>query len=122
MQGDRGPVTRLSPLLPFQTASNEHRSYGRPYKAFALFHKQNGLCFYCGCEMLLHINHRRKPQFMTIDHKLPKVRGGTREDWNCVGACLSCNTRKGDMRADEYIAMLKDKAEMAAEVETLLAV
>ena len=41
-------------------------------------------CIYCGCPS------------ESIDHVLPKSRGGPSVNENCVPACLGCNGRKGD--------------------------
>ncbi len=48
-------------------------------------------CQYCGT--------RNQP--MTVDHIIPKVRGG-KDTWeNLVTACIHCNNRKGDQTTDE---------------------
>lgn len=46
---------------------------------------QGGRCYYCDvvCEL-------------TMDHVTPISRGGTHTAGNIVGACLSCNSKKGD--------------------------
>ncbi|SBO44082.1 HNH endonuclease [Cyanobium sp. NIES-981] len=44
-------------------------------------------CIYCGCRS------------ESIDHVLPKSRGGPSVNENCVPACLACNGRKGDSEA-----------------------
>lgn len=66
-----------------------------PYKGVALsrqnvFKRDNFTCQYCG-------THRN----LTIDHVLPKARGGN-SDWrNLVTACKNCNTIKGDRLPEE---------------------
>ncbi len=48
-------------------------------------------CQYCGL----------KSSSLTVDHVVPKSRGG-RDSWeNLVAACHSCNTRKGDRTPEE---------------------
>jgi 5-methylcytosine-specific restriction endonuclease McrA len=48
-------------------------------------------CQYCGA--------RGKP--LTVDHVIPKERGG-KETWeNLVAACVECNTRKGNRTPEE---------------------
>lgn len=32
----------------------------------------------------------------TIDHRIPKSKGGTDDDWNLVACCNKCNAIKGD--------------------------
>lgn len=53
-------------------------------------------CFYCGHELLPPLERYSKARwYPTIDHVIPKSRGGTRADFNCVLACSPCNHRKG---------------------------
>lgn len=47
-----------------------------------------GQCFYCHCAMEFE-------QF-TIDHQIPKSKGGSNRHGNLVAACSRCNTAKGD--------------------------
>lgn len=44
-----------------------------------------GRCAYCDC----------KPDKITLDHVLPKAKGGTTERRNLVPACAHCNVSKG---------------------------
>ncbi len=48
--------------------------------------RRDGCCQYCG--------HIAGP--LTIDHVLPRSRGGGTTWENCVAACLPCNQRKDD--------------------------
>jgi 5-methylcytosine-specific restriction endonuclease McrA len=68
------------------------RSYVKiPYKEISLsrrnvLHRDNYDCQYCG-------EHRHD---LTIDHILPRSRGGT-DSWdNVVASCLKCNVKKGN--------------------------
>jgi 5-methylcytosine-specific restriction endonuclease McrA len=59
-----------------------------PFSRKNLFRRDNFTCQYCG--------HRRPAEDLSIDHLVPRARGG-RSSWeNCVLACLECNLRKGD--------------------------
>lgn len=49
-----------------------------------VFARDRGLCQYCGCASEL-----------TLDHVLPRHRGGAHEWDNVVAACTACNHRKG---------------------------
>ncbi|MEM7202403.1 MAG: HNH endonuclease [Planctomycetota bacterium] len=58
-----------------------------------LYRRDRNTCQYCGC----------KPgtSELTIDHVLPRSRGG-RSSWeNCVLACVRCNRRKADRLPEE---------------------
>ena len=56
-----------------------------------LFNEQSGLCVYCGQAMCLE---RDLPHSITRDHLNAVVKGGVDTD-NIVGACDTCNNRKG---------------------------
>jgi len=45
-------------------------------------------CMYCG--------RRPRQEQLTIDHVIPRSRGGGHSWDNCVTACLDCNARKAD--------------------------
>jgi 5-methylcytosine-specific restriction endonuclease McrA len=57
-----------------------------------IFAEQGGRCAYCGEERKL-----------TIDHKKPLSRGGSNDLSNLVGACRSCNSRKGARELSEFL-------------------
>ena len=53
-----------------------------------LFRRDQYACQYCGV--------KPGPDALTIDHVLPRSRGGTSTWENCVLACVPCNKRKAD--------------------------
>jgi len=53
-----------------------------------VFHRDKFTCQYCG----QHFKHN----ILTIDHIIPKSRGGTNKWDNVVTCCYSCNERKAD--------------------------
>lgn len=56
-------------------------------------------CQYCGT----------KSRAMTVDHIIPKVRGG-KDSWeNLVTACIQCNNKKGDQTPEEAAMPLLSK-------------
>jgi 5-methylcytosine-specific restriction endonuclease McrA len=50
-------------------------------------------CQYCGL--------RKSPGELTLDHILPRSRGGDNSPMNIVTACVSCNNRKGNRTPSE---------------------
>ena len=61
-----------------------------PYKGVVLtrvnvFKRDNHTCQYCG-----------KKEELTLDHLIPKSKGGKTTWTNLVTACKKCNSRKGD--------------------------
>jgi 5-methylcytosine-specific restriction endonuclease McrA len=57
------------------------------YRALKQARKQefNNCCAYCGDE----------PNFLTIDHIVPRSQGGTNDPDNLLPACKNCNESKG---------------------------
>jgi 5-methylcytosine-specific restriction endonuclease McrA len=58
------------------------------------------LCHYCRCVMSGSRNRQR-----TIDHRVPKSKGGTNRLSNLVFACGACNRKKGDMTEAEFLQL-----------------
>ena len=57
---------------------------GRRYREW-LFKRDGYVCRYC----------RRKGGALSVDHWLPRSRGGTNKPTNLVTACMDCNLKKG---------------------------
>lgn len=66
-----------------------------------LFRRDHHQCQYCG--------KKPKTADLTIDHVMPRSRGGVSSWENCVLACVSCNTRKGNRTPDEAFMKLAKK-------------
>lgn len=79
-------------------------------KRAKLHRAQSGRCYYCEAGVSL----RRS----TLDHKIPRSRGGPGEPWNLVVACRSCNSDKGQLTEAEYRAWIKDRSQPRPIVET----
>lgn len=60
------------------------------YSHEGLLKRDHGQCAYCG-----------QPGASTMDHVLPKSRGGATDWLNAVAACSDCNGRKGDLTPQE---------------------
>lgn len=58
-----------------------------------LFKRDKYTCMYCGAQP--------GPEELTIDHVLPKSRGGVSSWENCALACMPCNKRKANRTPDE---------------------
>ncbi len=53
-----------------------------------------GVCAYCG--------KRVPPKELTLDHKIPLIRGGLSTRSNCVPACADCNQHKQNLPAEVW--------------------
>jgi len=75
------------------------------YRASVAFTKRNVLvrdgfkCSYCGT----------RKERLSIDHIIPKSRGGKTNFDNCVAACKTCNIKKGNRTPNEARMYLKSK-------------
>ena len=70
-------------------------------------------CFYCGVRF--H-GHGAGPDHRTVDHRIPRSRGGSDGLANLVFACYACNQRKRDRPEDEFVAsdwLARRRAEVA---------
>lgn len=68
-----------------------------------IFIRDDYVCAYCGKKMKTH------KKDATIDHVLPRARGG-KDTWeNCVTACLDCNNAKGNKTPEEFGVQLRYK-------------
>jgi len=76
-----------------QTISLLPRRSSAPLSRRAVLLRDNYTCQYCG--------QRPSRSEMTIDHVMPRIRGGTTTWENVVCACLRCNTRKGSRTPEE---------------------
>jgi uncharacterized protein (TIGR02646 family) len=67
----------------------------------AIWIRDDGRCQYCNIKLGL--------QSMTLDHVLPKSRGGA-SDWNnLVSSCHDCNQKKGARTPEECSMTLNSK-------------
>ncbi len=77
----------------------------RPHKLEVAFNRKNVfkrddyICQYC----------HKKTDELTIDHVLPKSRGGKTNWKNVVACCPSCNSKKRDRTPEEANMVLKKK-------------
>jgi hypothetical protein len=65
---------------------------GKSRKRVALAEAQNWRCAYCSGVME---DRGRGPRVATIEHVIPRSRGGTEARLNLVVACHACNTARG---------------------------
>lgn len=76
----------------------EFKRHAVPNKAAtmqALFDKQRAKCMYCGKE-------KHEANDLHLDHKIPVSLGGSNDLSNLQLLCGSCNSRKGNIKDDEF--------------------
>jgi len=100
-----GKVLRsVSMTMPFPSVVRLSIYVRLPYKKIILSRKNilrrdNHRCQYCG----------RGDVPLTVDHIIPKARGGEDVWENLVTACVACNNRKGDRTPEEAMMPLLRK-------------
>lgn len=81
-----------------------HHYVQMPYRGGVTLSRQNVFkrdthqCQYCGSE-----------KDLTLDHVMPRSRGGKTSWDNLITACKSCNSRKGDLTPEEAKMPLRQK-------------
>jgi len=75
-----------------------------PYRSGVMLNRQNVFkrdnfqCQYCG-----------SPKDLTLDHVMPRSRGGKTSWDNLISACKPCNSKKGDFTPEEANMPLRSK-------------
>lgn len=116
---------RMNRIYRFEKMSNRIRE-----ARLNAFVKQKGRCFYCEVDMWeLRIESRvdacnrlllkdwgeqdtKLPIYKrkcTAEHLVKRSDKGSNQDENIVAACMDCNTRRGDMTVEEYLAFVRNK-------------
>ena len=89
-------TVRLSLKVPEVILLPDHDRVPRravPFSRRNLYRRDGMRCQYCGT--------RFSTQDLSIDHVVPRSRGGRTSWTNCVLACIQCNVRKGSRLLDE---------------------
>lgn len=79
-----------------------------PKRRLAIFNKSEGKCHYCSTPLDLRGKWH-------IEHMMPKALLGSDDPSNLVASCVTCNMKKKDKTAEEFIAerAAKDQTETA---------
>jgi len=88
-------IRTVSSSYPMPAVIRLHRYINLPYRGVVLtrnniFKRDNHTCQYCGTG-----------KDLTLDHLIPKAKGGKSSWYNLVTACKKCNARKGDYNPEE---------------------
>lgn len=81
------------PEVVLLTKYDKMRSFRRAFSRKELYSRDNYQCQYCGV--------RPGSPELTIDHVLPRSRGGLTTWENCALACVECNSKKADRTPQE---------------------
>jgi hypothetical protein len=73
--------------------SQYYRAKRQPGKRKWLWHREGEICYWCR-RPTRYLKKGHAWNMATIDHILPRYKGGTRDDSNLVSACRLCNNRR----------------------------
>lgn len=93
-----GTKTFVRPLIIRLLNYVKYRVHKLKINRHRLFKRDNHECTYCGSKKNL-----------TVDHILPKSRGGTNTWSNLITCCSNCNRQKGDKTPEEANMRLRFK-------------
>lgn len=79
---------------------NAHKFEPR-YNKKGIYRRDNYTCAYCG--------QKFKDRDLSIDHIVPKSKGGINSWTNCITACKKCNSYKADFSIEETKMYLRFK-------------
>lgn len=67
----------------------------------AMFWREGAVCHYCGSELVRWNDSERSWNSATIDHVVPRSKGGKHHVSNIVLCCWTCNCTKGARSLEE---------------------
>jgi 5-methylcytosine-specific restriction endonuclease McrA len=96
-------IRTVDQSYPMPAVIRLFRYINLPYRGVVLtrqnvFKRDKFTCQYCG-----------SPKSLTLDHIIPRSKGGKTSWSNLVTACQPCNTRKGDRTPDQANLKLRSK-------------
>lgn len=104
LNDNRKNLHSITQVFPWPSVIRLSRYINVPYKKVVLTRKNilrrdSYKCSYCG----------RGDLPLTIDHVVPRAKGGSDSWENLVCACTLCNNKKGDRTPEEANMMLSNK-------------
>ena len=101
---DKAKLRTVTKAYPMPSIIRLHNYINIPYRNGVVLNRQNLFkrdshsCQYCG-----------SGKDLTLDHVLPRSRGGKSSWDNLATACKGCNSRKGDYTPEEASMTLKQR-------------
>lgn len=82
-----------APQIILLTKYDEIHTQHVKFNSKAIYKRDNYTCLYCG--------KKKKVEDLSIDHVVPRSRGGPTNFENCISCCTPCNNSKGSKLLSE---------------------
>ncbi len=69
-----------------------------------IFKRDGWICTYCGKQL-----PKKRGEHVTVDHVVPKIKGGNDEENNLTTSCDSCNKNKGSLLLTQFLRAFEIK-------------
>jgi 5-methylcytosine-specific restriction endonuclease McrA len=104
LEDGRGYVHSIDETVPLPSVIRLARMVRRPRRQrkmnrYEIFHRDNYTCQYCG----------EQSHHLTLDHVMPRFRGGQHTWENVVSCCAACNRHKAGRTPEEAHMKLRTK-------------
>ena len=77
-------------------ATGWNGSWISPNRRASIYQRDSFTCYLCGCELDTNKEHRNEPNAATLDHVIPRAKGGSNDSANLRACCRACNSAKSD--------------------------
>lgn len=76
-------------------------------KRMAIYRRDNYSCVYCN-----------STDNLSLDHIIPRIKGGSNSERNLITACVSCNSERQDRDFDTFVKMHSNSISIRNRVAT----
>lgn len=77
----------------------QHHMPKKRGKLRTIHKRYKGICFYCKEKTMFDVFDKNP----TLDHYMPKSKGGSNKNENLVLSCRKCNSAKADLMPEEFL-------------------
>ena len=77
------------------------------HKRLEIFNKTNGYCYYCNKKLGFKNRSKGLRGAWNVEHRNPKVKGGTEHGRNLAASCIDCNSQKSTLTSTQFRTKLE---------------
>ena len=103
-------MTAETLLFGTKRSSENKNTRKRRWIKHTVFKRDGGKCFWCDRRLTMETRSWPIPfNLATVDHIRPTSKGGKTLIENVVLSCFPCNNDRGNVPADEYLALVEGR-------------